>query len=327
MTLDAAARRVAKDRGQEEDPQASDTGPVRSLLAPDEDEGLVTTTESTTGGSTGIPNLAQRIVNVMKVVKPLAKLGENTFQHYSFVSVQQMIELLRPLMAEQGIAIVPQVRSAEYAEAGQTSNNNPITSCHLSVDWLITDGVTSMTGSTEGEANDTSDKAANKAMTAAYKQLLAKLFHLSSDEDNDTQHIERGQRGRPAPRQRSDAAPASRQAQSSEWGVCPRHGVEFFQTANMERPAHKPTDGGKWCEEPAMKKQQRDIANLCLGKMFPDDTADRGAQLNDWLEKHLPLIAEVDPDARTAADWSAIADAARETSDVPAPAQDDETPW
>lgn len=41
MTLDAAARRVAKDRGQGEDVQAGDTGPVRPLLAPDEDEGHV----------------------------------------------------------------------------------------------------------------------------------------------------------------------------------------------------------------------------------------------------------------------------------------------
>ena len=319
--LEVAARQVAGGR------RTGATAPTLPMEVPADKKGALDTTEAARRPASGIPNLAQRIAAVMAEVEPLAKGAKNSGLGYAFVSVEQMIPMVRPLMAKHGIAVFPRVRTAEY-EAGTTRSGGPLTICHVIVDWTVTDGFTSEPASTPGEAFDTSDKSTSKAMTAAYKQLLAKLFHLNSDEDNDTQHIERGQwQQREPATARQQPKQSGNSPAGSEWGVCPRHGVEFFQTAKMERPAHKPTDGGKWCDEPAMKKQYRDIANLSLGKMFPADLADRGDQLNDWLEGHLPLIAEIDPGARTASDWAAIADAARESGNVQAPAQDDETPW
>ena len=110
------------------------------------------------------------------------------------------------------------------------------------------------------------------------------------------------------------------------YGSCPLHpGLYFGMRGKMRSPAH-PHGDGEWCNEDRVKQSFRTEANAILGKMFPADVGDRADQLRAWLVTNLPLIAEVEAEARTAHDWAAISHAARETGPDPALA-DDETPW
>jgi len=218
--------------------------------------------------------LARRIANVMEQVEPLEKTGVNEAFGFKFIPIEQMIRLLRPLLAEQGIVIIPQAQSAEYAEAGQTRSQNPITSCHLIVDWLITDGTEQMTATTAGEANDTSDKAANKAMTAAYKQLLAKTFMLAADADPDADHVERTNR---APRQSTPREPLQR---------CPIHGVDFlaWKTGGS---GHKLEDGS-WCRAADAFRHCQNFIAVGLERMQL-----AGGDPRAWLDEHFPELKDV----------------------------------
>ena len=190
--------------------------------------------------------LAAKLAAIMATVKAMPKDG--THPQFKFVSVAQILEDLRPKMAAAGIIMLPRVTSAEYADAGQTQGGAMKTACHLLVDWVITDGTDTFTITTAGEGLDNSDKAANKAMTAALKQALSKLFLVSADEDPDSEHVERE-----APYVRREdrqlAPPQSRPPAKRDHGTCPTHNVPYFQSAKMRAAAH-PIQGGGWCNKP-----------------------------------------------------------------------------
>ncbi len=184
--------------------------------------------------------LAEKLARIMATVKPLPKEGSNP--QYKFVTVGQMLDLLRPEMAKAGIAILPKVLSVEYVDAGQTQGGAHKTACHMLAEFTLTDGAESLTVVSAGEAIDSGDKAATKAFTAAQKQALSKLFMISADEDNDNDAADE-QRTAPVARQ---AAP--RASGPSQYGICPIHKVAFFKTAAMRSPAHRADDAPKgWC--------------------------------------------------------------------------------
>lgn len=111
----------------------------------------------------------------------------------------------------------------------------------------------------------------------------------------------------------------------SKWGICPVHGVEFFQSRNMKRAAHPtgPRDSdAPWCDYDAVLRRFRTEATQLLTGRFPADAADTPGKLREWLQEAEPLIAEIPADSRTAADWAAIAEAARE-----APVEDAGDGW
>src|SRR3990167_1744121 len=98
--------------------------------------------------------LAGKLAAIMATVAPLPKEGANASQNYKFITVGQMLDLLRPLMAKQGIAILPKVLSVEYQDAGQTAGGAHKTACHMLCEFTLTDGAESVTITTAGEAND-----------------------------------------------------------------------------------------------------------------------------------------------------------------------------
>ena len=185
--------------------------------------------------------LAGKLAAIMASVKPLPKEGNNPSQNYKFVTVGQMLDELRPKMAAAGIAILPEVVSIDYVDAGQTAGGAHKTACHMIVRFTFTDGVESVNVVTAGEANDSGDKAANKAFTAAQKQALSKVFMISADEDNDANHEERTVVTR---------APSLARG-PSKFGRCTKHSVEFFQSEKMRSPAHRMSDG-TWCNMPVI---------------------------------------------------------------------------
>jgi hypothetical protein len=153
--------------------------------------------------STTNSNLVQKVAEVMSTIEPMFKsetAGSGSYG-YKFISVNAMLDIARPKLAEKGIIFYGSVQDMERF-TGQGRNGNQ-TFVYLTVRWFVRDGDEEFSFVTLGEASDTGDKAANKAFTAAQKQAISKLLMMSgTDEDNDSnispQDTERAPRDRGA---------------------------------------------------------------------------------------------------------------------------------
>lgn len=77
--------------------------------------------------------------------------------------------------------------------------------CRVIVTWAISDGSETIHMQTLGESWDSSDKASNKAQTAAQKQALQKLFAVGSeDPDHESPAAGSSQRSAGPRRQQPD---------------------------------------------------------------------------------------------------------------------------
>jgi hypothetical protein len=134
---------------------------------------------------------------------------------YSFTSINAIADVLRPAMAARGIVMTP--RETEVIECGEVArqkvDNNGVAYMQyqwrtvLRVSWCVSDGLGVISIETIGEALDTSDKSANKAMTAARKQALINLFLISTG-DADPDHDRPGEDDQPT---QSGTAPTGKQ--------------------------------------------------------------------------------------------------------------------
>jgi len=194
-----------------------------------------------------MPNtLIAKLAKIMGKVQAMPKEGKNEFQRFDFVTIYQQLEFVRPLMAQTGVIMYPEVTEKSLGET-QTRAGGTSTVCILTIRWTVIDGESEIHLTSIGEAHDSGDKAANKAQTAAHKQALTKLFMLTPDEDNDANSPP--ERGRAA----QDRPPAPRpqaQASSSQYGICPEHNTEWFMRGKMRSPAHPIADTNQWCNKP-----------------------------------------------------------------------------
>ena len=186
-----------------------------------------------------IANLAEIMADTIRMPK-----GERNPQGWSYTSVMDMLDEIRPAMAQRGIVMVPDVETCEWTE-GQSARGTATTTCHMTVRWTLygSDGA-SISFRTVGEALDTSDKATNKAMTAAQKLAVSKLVMMTTGdaEDIDASHEERVARPE-----------APRRGPAEDHGVCADHGVPWkrYEKAHEKGVhvwfSHAPLEaGGRW---------------------------------------------------------------------------------
>jgi len=135
--------------------------------------------------------LVQKLAKIMGETKPFTKTGENRGMNFKFVEVNEILLDVAPLFAKYAVVIFPTKIEPTKIEFGTTSRGGVSTHVFLNVTWEVTDGNTSLTVASFGEAIDTSDKASNKAQTAAEKQALQKLLLLANESDNDENNEQR----------------------------------------------------------------------------------------------------------------------------------------
>jgi hypothetical protein len=128
--------------------------------------------------SDGDLTVHQAIVEVINELGGIDKSGYNREQGYNFRGIDAVLQHLHPLFAKYGIFIAPQVVQRIYEER-ISSKGTVGHACHLRVNFTVY-GPTGdfITLVTWGEAVDYSDKATNKAMTAAFKYALFQLFAI-----------------------------------------------------------------------------------------------------------------------------------------------------
>ena len=111
--------------------------------------------------------------------------GTNEHFKYKFIKNTQVLGLLRPRLARQLIMVIPETVEERDPIPLKTKRGGDSLMTRITVTWRVVDGVSgeSFTGQSVGYGDDSGDKGANKAFTAAQKNYLLRLFEIGGDRD------------------------------------------------------------------------------------------------------------------------------------------------
>ena len=129
----------------------------------------------------------QAIVEIINEMGGIGKDDHNDEQNYNFRGIDATLQVLHPLFAKYGIFFAPDVIERHYEEGPTAKSGTKSHRAMLRVKYTVY-GPTgdSIVLSTWGEGLDYSDKAHNKAMTAAFKYALFQVFAICDPvEDSD----------------------------------------------------------------------------------------------------------------------------------------------
>jgi len=128
---------------------------------------------------------------INRVQAALAKQGitkdrRNQQQGYNFRGIDDVFNALSPLLAENGLCILPRILSRQCEER-QTAKGGTLfyVTVEAEFDFVSSEDGSKHTVRTFGEAMDSGDKATNKAMSAAYKYAAFQAFAIPTEGDHD----------------------------------------------------------------------------------------------------------------------------------------------
>lgn len=138
----------------------------------------------------GTPHVYQAIADVQG---ELAKTGiaknrqaSGGGANYSFRGIDDVYAALSPLLAQHKLCVIPRVLE-RVVEQRTTKNGGALFNVTVRAEFDFVSAIdgTTHTAATFGEAMDSSDKATNKAMSAAYKYAAFMTFAIPTEGDND----------------------------------------------------------------------------------------------------------------------------------------------
>lgn len=105
---------------------------------------------------------------------------------FNFRGIDDVYNAVSPLMAAHGLCVLPRMLERECIER-QSKNGGALyyVAVKAEFDLVSSSDGSRHTISTFGEAMDSSDKATNKAMSAAYKYALIQAFAIPTEGNND----------------------------------------------------------------------------------------------------------------------------------------------
>lgn len=119
-------------------------------------------------------------------VEGISKNRKNSQQGYNFRGIDDIYNVVSPLLGQHGLCILPRVMSRECVER-TTAKGSALfyVTCAVEFDFVASEDGSKHTVTTYGEAMDSADKATNKAMSAAYKYAVMQAFAIPTEGDND----------------------------------------------------------------------------------------------------------------------------------------------
>lgn len=116
----------------------------------------------------------------------LAKDRKNTMQGYNFRGIDDVYNVLSPLLAKHGLCILPRVLNREVTTHVTPKGGTLFyVAVEVEFDFVSAEDGSKHIVKTFGEAMDSGDKATNKAMSAAYKYAAFQAFAIPTEGDND----------------------------------------------------------------------------------------------------------------------------------------------
>lgn len=138
------------------------------------------------------PSIFHALAAVMADVDHVAKRDQNTHQHFWFRGIDAVVNAVGPALRRHRVIVVPRVLSEAY-EVVQTTTGKPATACRVRVAYVFHGPAgDNVETSVIGEAWDSGDKAAPKAMSVAFRTALLQALALPTDDpDPDSETFER----------------------------------------------------------------------------------------------------------------------------------------
>lgn len=212
----------------------------------------------------------------------LHKTGRNNFHNYSYLTFDDLIGAVEPVLRQHGLVLSSSVIECDDLEPRQTGSGGKM--FRSRVRMLTTLRHSSgqvIQGISVGEGEDTSDKAAYKAQTGARKYGVMGILNLSTSDDPEKEGAAGDAAARPAPARPQTQPPASRPAPSGG-GPLPAQGARTFTVAEVipeegiAKASGKPYtryvvvvaehDNGEELRFKTMKKHLADMAASLIGK-------------------------------------------------------------
>lgn len=121
---------------------------------------------------------------VMAEVRAIGKNGKNEDDNYTFRKVDDVYNALQPVLSKHGVFFVPSVLESTEEKIGTAKRTQVRVKLKVQYKIFADDG-SAIEAIVYGEAIDGSDKAHNKALTAAFKYLLIQVFCIAVGEMPD----------------------------------------------------------------------------------------------------------------------------------------------
>jgi len=127
----------------------------------------------------------KKMSEIFKDVEFIGKNKKNQQQGYSFRGIDDMYNALHELFAKHEVFIISEVLKTTREERVTKSGGNIIyTILDVKISFFTSDG-SSVSSILIGEAMDSADKSANKAMSAALKYAMMQTFLIPTEELKD----------------------------------------------------------------------------------------------------------------------------------------------
>jgi len=108
---------------------------------------------------------------------------------YNFRGIDDVYNAIAPLLAKNGLCILPRVLFRECVERQSKSGGALFyITVEVEFDFVSSEDGTKHTVKTFGEAMDSGDKATNKAMSAAYKYACFQAFSIPTESREDADY-------------------------------------------------------------------------------------------------------------------------------------------
>lgn len=137
--------------------------------------------ETVTVEKTPEERLVERLVAVKADIGAVGKGDRNTAQNFNFRGIDAVLNAVAPALVKHGVVVYPTVRDVQRGTAS-TNRGGSMNTYLVTVDYTFTDGAASLITTTIGEAFDSGDKGATKAMSVAYRTALIQALSLPTDE-------------------------------------------------------------------------------------------------------------------------------------------------
>lgn len=130
---------------------------------------------------------------VLRVIADLPAIGKDSElsapgMKFKYRGIEDVMRVLRPLLAEHGVHLVPAHRVVDDQRWETTQGNRSTRHRHVTLEttWTVwgADG-DSFEAVTVSEGKDSADKALNKAMTASLKYAVLQVFAVADGDDDD----------------------------------------------------------------------------------------------------------------------------------------------
>ena len=174
-------------------------------------------------------SLVAKLCEVMALIPRVEKRGENTFQGYKYAMEADLVDAIRPLLAERKVFVFPNVISHARTEHTAKSGTRYLTD--IMVEWTFVDAESGEERKCiiPGCGEDGSDKGVFKALTGSEKYMLMKSFLIATGDDPENDA------GETAPPQAAPLPTRPQPAPTAQPPLMPR----------FEGPKTAPVNGGQ----------------------------------------------------------------------------------